>query len=70
MIQSELQHQGGNANIIDSAEHDLFLDLYADLGIPADFYWFTLSAAPADGMHYMSEEEILRFNLLTDGKVF
>ncbi|WP_371171698.1 alpha/beta hydrolase [Aliiroseovarius sp. 2305UL8-7] len=30
-----------------------------------EFYWFTIYAAPADGIHIMSEREILRFELAT-----
>ena len=30
-----------------------------------DFYWYTLQAAPADGIHEMSEAEIARYGLLT-----
>lgn len=30
------------------------------------FYWFTIEAAPADGIHIMSDAEIQRFGLLTD----
>lgn len=48
-----------------SGEHTLFLELYADLGINADFYWFTLEAAPADDMHFMTDTEIERYGLLT-----
>ncbi len=29
-----------------------------------DFYWFTLSAAPADDIHWMTEEEIATYQLL------
>lgn len=29
------------------------------------FYWFTIYAAPADGIHEMTDQEIARFNLLT-----
>lgn len=29
------------------------------------FYWFTLQAAPSDGIHEMTEAEIARFGLLT-----
>lgn len=31
----------------------------------ADFYWFTVRAAPASSMHEMTEAEIERFGLLT-----
>jgi len=30
-----------------------------------DFYWFTIYAAPADGIHEMTEEEIIQYGLLT-----
>lgn len=49
----------------ESSEHDMFLDLYQSIGISEDFYWFTLDAAPADDMHYMTEAEIAEFGLLT-----
>ena len=29
------------------------------------FYWHTIYAAPAGGIHFMSDEEIVRFGLLT-----
>ncbi|HSH05698.1 MAG TPA: hypothetical protein VLL52_24490 [Anaerolineae bacterium] len=41
----------------DDPEHDAYLDYYNEIGIDEDFYWFTLEAAPADGMHNMSAEE-------------
>jgi hypothetical protein len=31
-----------------------------------DFYWFTLRAAPSDGIHEMTRAEIARFGLLTE----
>lgn len=30
-----------------------------------DFYWFTIYAAPAEGIHQMTEDEISRYKLLT-----
>lgn len=45
--------------------HRIFLDYYRDLGIPEQFYWFTIASAPADGMHYMSEAEIMGFGVAT-----
>ena len=49
-----------------SPEHDLNRDyLITMLGDDA-FYWFTLEAAPADGMYEMSLQEIDRFGLLTE----
>jgi hypothetical protein len=31
-----------------------------------DFYYFTINAAPADDVHWMTEEEIAKYNLITD----
>ncbi len=45
-------------------EHDLYLDFYAELGIDREFYWFTLQAAPADGLHYMTQEELEQYGLI------
>ena len=44
----------------DHPEHEKHLNYYRDMGIPEDFYWFTLRAAPPDGMHWMTEEEMAR----------
>ncbi|MBL4684156.1 MAG: hypothetical protein JKY37_06180 [Nannocystaceae bacterium] len=30
-----------------------------------DFYWFTLEAAPADGIHWMTDAELEQFQLVT-----
>ena len=42
-------------------EHRDFLDYFAAIGVAADFYWFTISAASADEIHWMSPREINRF---------
>lgn len=49
----------------DDREHKIYLDYYRDVGIPETFYWFTLNAAPAEGMHWMSRDEIMRFGVAT-----
>lgn len=46
-------------------DHKLYIKAYTKLGIPKSFYWFTLNAAAANDMYYLSEDEIERFNLLT-----
>lgn len=51
----------------DHEDHLLYLDYYEEMGIPAEFYWRTLSAAPAEGIHWMTEEEFERFDFFTDG---
>ena len=49
----------------DHQDHEDFLRYFAAIGAPAEFYWFTITAAPADGMHWMSPEEINRFGMST-----
>lgn len=49
---------------IDSAHH-LFLNFYNDIGVDTSFYWFTLQAAPADSMHWMTLDEIQRYDIGT-----
>jgi Ca2+-binding EF-hand superfamily protein len=50
----------------DHEDHLLYLDYYEEMGIPGEFYWRTLSAAPAEGIHWMTEEELERFGFFTD----
>lgn len=38
-------------------EHQSYLDYYTSIGVNPDFYWFTLEAAPAAGMHNMTSAE-------------
>ena len=60
----------GNKEGIDypasSEEHQLFFDLFEAIGIDTAFYWFTLRAAPADSIHWMTEEEIEFYQLRTE----
>lgn len=44
-------------------DHLDWLEYFEDMGISQDFYWFTIYAAPATGMHWMSPAEINRFGL-------
>jgi Ca2+-binding EF-hand superfamily protein len=50
----------------DDPQHRLYLDYYEEMGIPAEFYWRTLEAAPADGIHWMTEPELERFRFRTE----
>lgn len=45
--------------------HRLYLDFYREIGIPASFYWFTLEAAPADSIHWMTADELTQFDCVT-----
>ena len=49
----------------DDAEHQIFLDYYREMSIPEEFYWFTLEAAPPEGMHWMTEAELTRYRVPT-----
>ena len=48
-----------------SAEHAPYLDYYDRLGIPADFYWYTLKAAAPDDLHIMTDAEISTYRVAT-----
>lgn len=58
---------GGDGDTLprDDPEHALYLDYYEDIGIDPAFYWHTLKAAPADGMHWMTADEAARFDMAT-----
>ncbi|WP_120500338.1 alpha/beta hydrolase [Roseovarius sp. EL26] len=45
--------------------HQMYLSFYQEMGIPEEFYWFTLNAAGADDVHWMTKEEINRYRLST-----
>jgi len=44
----------------DDPQHTMYSDFYEQVGIPGEFYWFTMEAAPPGQIHLMTEEEILR----------
>lgn len=46
-------------------EHRSNVAYVRDMLGSSDFYWFTLQAAPSDGIHEMTTAEIARFGLLT-----
>jgi len=50
----------------DAPEHDEVKRYTEDMLGDDRFYWFTLSAAPSDGIHVMTKEEIRDYGLLTD----
>ncbi len=50
----------------DREEHRLYLDFYDAIEIPAEFYWYTLESAPADGIHWMTDQEIERYSIATE----
>lgn len=52
----------------DHKAHKMYIDYYKEmtLPLPEEFYFFTLNAAPAEGMHYMTAEEIEKYGLTTE----
>jgi len=46
--------------------HVIYLDYYKAIGITTDFYWYTLEAASAENIHWMTTEEITLYRVLTD----
>ena len=57
----------GNEVPRDHEIHAMFLEFYREMEIPEDFYWFTLEAAPSQRIHWMSDEEIVLYGLVTEG---
>lgn len=49
-----------------SDEHQIYLDYFEAVGCPVSFYWFTLEAAPASGIHYMTEAELIDYQVATE----
>ncbi len=47
------------------AEHDRYISYYEDIGIDPEFYWFTIEAAPANGMHWMNAQDVTRYGVVT-----
>ena len=50
----------------DHSEHTMYMDYYEEMGITEDFYWFTLNAAGADDIHWMSQEEMRTYGLIEE----
>jgi len=48
-----------------SEEHQLYLDYFEEMNINENFYWFTLQAADADDMYWMTATEIAKYQLAT-----
>ncbi|MEL6943773.1 MAG: alpha/beta hydrolase, partial [Bacteroidota bacterium] len=49
-------------------EHQSYINYYVSVGFTQqqaeDFYYFTINAAPAESIHYMTEAEIEEYNIL------
>lgn len=49
----------------DHPDHEFFLDYYDAIGVSREFYFFTLQAAPPSGMHNMTAQERITYNMET-----
>lgn len=49
-----------------SSEHKLFIDFFEKIDIDTSFYWFTLRAAPAKDIHWMTADEVNKYHLFTE----
>lgn len=49
----------------DHAYHKPYLDYYKALGINEDFYWYTIEAANADNIHWMTAAERVQYGVVT-----
>src|SRR5690606_14275214 len=56
----------GRALPKDHADHEGYLAICRELGIPESYYWFTVGAAPADGMHWATREELVEHGIVTE----
>jgi len=49
----------------DDPEHEKYLEFYRSVGIIEAFYWYTLEAASAEDIHWMTTAELERYGMLT-----
>lgn len=45
--------------------HQIYLEYYDAMGVPRDFYWYTLEVAPVEGIHWMTAREAARYDMTT-----
>ncbi|MEM6291314.1 MAG: hypothetical protein AAGA54_08610 [Myxococcota bacterium] len=53
----------------DDPGHDLHGDYTSEMLGSRDFYWFAIGASPSDSIHWMTDAEIERFGLSSNGVV-
>jgi hypothetical protein len=56
--------KAANVNVADSI-HAAYVNFYLEMGVPERFYWFSLDAAPADRVYFLSPEETYDYQLAT-----
>ncbi|KLN64833.1 hypothetical protein [Vibrio sp. VPAP30] len=45
--------------------HQKYLTYYNHINVEPDFYWFTLEAAPASNIHWMTQSELAQYRVIT-----
>ena len=58
--------KGGDEYAKDHPDHTKYLKYYKEMQIPVDFYWYTLKAAPANDIHWMTPNEISEYGVVTN----
>ena len=56
--------KAANVNVAGSV-HATYVNFYLEMGVPERFYWFSLDAAPADRVYFLSPEEVYDYQLAT-----
>lgn len=46
--------------------HAAYVNFYLEMGIPERFYWFSIQAAPANRVYFLSPEEMYDYRLVTE----
>lgn len=57
--------KGGDQYPKEHPDHIKYLEYYKEMQIPTDFYWYTLKAAPAEDIHWMTQDEIKEYKVTT-----
>lgn len=47
-------------------KHKKYLDYYSKINIQTEFYWYTMKAAPADSIYWMTANEIEKYGIITN----
>jgi len=50
----------------DHEHHQPYLEVCRAMEVPPEYYWFTLDAAPADGIHWTTREELVKYKMVTE----
>ncbi|MGB3600280.1 MAG: alpha/beta hydrolase [Marinomonas sp.] len=46
--------------------HATYVNFYLEMGVPERFYWFSIQAAPASRVYFLSPEEMYDYQLVTE----